>query len=401
MKIIKKELKFYSKYYFKIIDIINSAGGNARIVGGAVRDALLQTLPSDIDIATKLKPAELIVLFEKHGLKSIPTGIKFGTITVVYYNESFQITTLRSDISCDGRHAQVEYTDDYEEDAKRRDFTINALSYCPVTQEIYDYFGGIDDLENQRVIFIGDANERISEDYLRILRFYRFTCNYANAVDEVGAEACFNHKEMLTQLSKERIKSEMDKILIQKNSPPIISAMNNTQILNIIFPQAKYDTLIHQEIIKIANFYDYYDYTNIIYALIFKDTNIDIQNLTDLKFSKKDARDILKLIKVTNLNENYIGLSLRKIWLEEIDFVQYFIIIAAINGKREEVYQTYLDLKDFDKPIFPVNGDDLKYLGHVGEEIGIFLNRLRKIWIERNFKISKEELIKIAHDDLL
>ena len=399
MKIIKKELKFYSKYYFKIINIINSADGDARIVGGAVRDSLLESLPSDIDMATKLKPEELSALFKKHDLKTIPTGIKFGTITVTCNGESFQITTLRSDISCDGRHAQVKYTDDYEEDAKRRDFTINALSYCPVKQEIYDYFGGVEDLKNQRVIFIGDANERIYEDYLRILRFYRFTCSYANSVDEVGAEACFNHKEMLTQLSKERVKNEIDKILIQKNSPPIVSSMNKAQILNILFPQAKYDTLIHQEIIKIANFYDYHNYQNIVYALMFRDANIGIKNLIDLKFSKKDACTIFKLIEASKFNKSDIGILLKEIWLEEIDFAQYFIIIAAITNKREEVYQTYLDLKDLEKPIFPVNGNDLKYLGHAGQEIGVLWNRLKKIWIERNFKIGKKELIKITYDD--
>lgn len=401
MKIIKKELKFYSKYYFKIINIINSVGGNARIVGGAVRDSLLNTLPSDIDIATKLKPEELITLFEKHGLKTIPTGIKFGTITVICDNESFQITTLRSDISCDGRHAQVDYTDDYEEDAQRRDFTINALSYCPVKEEIYDYFGGIDDLLNQRVVFIGDANERICEDYLRILRFYRFTCNFANAVDEVGEEACFNHKETLAQLSKERIKSEMDKIILSKKSVSGIFLMDSNGMLDIIFSNYHWDMFLHEKMLTIINSYNYPCYQNIIYAILFHEVVINSKDLIELKFSKADTRIILKLIEVSKFKKGNLDIFLKEIWLEEIDFVQYFIIIAAMTDKREEIYQTYLNLKYLEKPVFPINGTILKYLGYTGKEIGDIINKLKKTWIRRNFEISKEELMEIVYDDLL
>ncbi|HJD59851.1 MAG TPA: CCA tRNA nucleotidyltransferase, partial [Rickettsia endosymbiont of Omalisus fontisbellaquei] len=173
MQTIHKTLKIPSKEYKKILSLLNEKG-QARLIGGCVRDALLGKNSYDIDIATDLIPSEVTNILSKATIKVIPTGLKFGTITAILNNEKFEITTLRKDIECNGRHAKVVFTNDFAEDAARRDFTINALSYCPFKNEIYDYFDGFKDLQQEKVVFIGEALDRIKEDYLRILRFFRF-----------------------------------------------------------------------------------------------------------------------------------------------------------------------------------------------------------------------------------
>ena len=159
-----------------------------RYVGGAIRDDLLGLPVSDIDLATRIPPEDVIRRLEKARIKAVPTGIEHGTITAVSDGHPFEITTLRRDVSTDGRRATVAFTDDWKEDAARRDFTINALSADPASGELFDYFGGLDDLENRRIRFIGDPLQRIAEDHLRILRFFRFHARFeASQPDQAGS----------------------------------------------------------------------------------------------------------------------------------------------------------------------------------------------------------------------
>jgi poly(A) polymerase len=197
------------------------------LVGGCVRDLLLKKKIADFDFATKLRPNEIIKILEENNLKAIPTGIKFGTITAVVNHKNFEITTLRKDNETDGRHCDPEFIDDFELDAARRDFTVNAL-YLDEAGNIYDYFDGISDLNNQEIKFIYDANKRIEEDYLRILRFFRFSCKYAKKLDREGLTACILQKENLKKLSRERIRSEFLKI---------VGNENKEMLKNFMFPE--------------------------------------------------------------------------------------------------------------------------------------------------------------------
>ncbi|WP_410521173.1 CCA tRNA nucleotidyltransferase [Candidatus Tisiphia endosymbiont of Ditula angustiorana] len=253
MHVVTKELSIQSRYYKEILSILKLNGGVARIVGGAVRDAILNVVNYDIDIATNLLPKQVTDILSKANITVIPTGIKHGTVTALVKNEKFEITTLRKDIKCDGRSAEVIFTDDFMEDATRRDFTINALSYCPFEHKIYDYFGGIDDLRQSKVIFIGQAFERIQEDFLRILRFFRFSCYYAAQLDLDGLNACIKLKENLRLLSKERIKWEMDKLIISDNSPDILQQMFDNGILQIILPVSQFDKKYLSEAISFGS----------------------------------------------------------------------------------------------------------------------------------------------------
>ncbi len=211
--------------------------GQSRFVGGAVRDWLLGETVSDIDLATPLAPITVIERLETAGIKAIPTGISHGTITAVLHGRHYEITTLRKDVATDGRHADVAFTTDWQADAARRDFTINALYAHPHSGEISDWFGGLDDLDQRRVRFIGNPKQRIAEDHLRILRFFRFTARFGQVIDPEGLEACRLRAHDLMTLSRERIRDELLKILALANPAPTIAIMLDSGILAPVLPE--------------------------------------------------------------------------------------------------------------------------------------------------------------------
>lgn len=221
-----------------IATALDIAGGITRLVGGAVRDSLLGLPVSDIDFATRLTPDEVVTRLEKADLKAVPTGIAHGTITAVAPGFHAEVTTLRRDVATDGRHATVAFTDDWREDAARRDFTINALFANPVTGEINDFFGGLDDLRDRRVRFIGVARDRIAEDHLRILRFFRFHARFATgSPDAAGLAACVARANDLAGLSRERIRDEVMKLLVVVDPVPTLSVMLTNGILAPVLPE--------------------------------------------------------------------------------------------------------------------------------------------------------------------
>ncbi len=197
-----------------LVRILGSTEGETRLVGGAVRDTLAGQEVKDIDLATRLAPSEVLARLEKARIKAVPTGIAHGTITAVLSSGAVEVTTLRRDVSTDGRRATIAYTDDWREDAARRDFTINALYADPETGEIFDYFGGVDDLAAGVVRFIGEPLQRIAEDHLRILRFFRFHARFGKgAPDAASLAACAVRSNDLMALSRERIADELIKLL--------------------------------------------------------------------------------------------------------------------------------------------------------------------------------------------
>ncbi len=197
----------------------------ARAVGGAVRNALLGLPVTDVDIATTARPDEVVAAAEAAGLKAVPTGIAHGTVTIISGGSAYEVTTLRKDVETHGRHATVAFTDDWTADARRRDFTLNAL-YCSADGEVFDPLSGYADLMARRVRFIGDAGERIREDYLRILRFFRFTAAYGEGPpDRPGLDACVRERQGLAVLSGERMREEMLRLLAAPRGPELIAAM--------------------------------------------------------------------------------------------------------------------------------------------------------------------------------
>ena len=216
---------------------IGTDRGLSRYVGGVVRDTLLGGAVNDIDIATSLDPQAVLNRLKAARIKAIPTGLAHGTITAVLPSGVVEVTTLRRDIATDGRHAVIAYTDDWREDAARRDFTINALYADPVSGTVYDYFGGIDDLAARRVRFIGDPLQRIAEDHLRILRFFRFLARFGDTPDGDALAACAARANDLMALSRERIADELLRLLVAPGAPAIVALMHDNGILAPVIPE--------------------------------------------------------------------------------------------------------------------------------------------------------------------
>lgn len=238
----------------KLIDALGGGEGLTRYVGGTVRDAILGQPHNDIDVATSLRPDDVTRRLEAAGIKAVPTGIAHGTVTAVSAGQVVEVTSLRRDLSTDGRRATVAFTDDWKEDAARRDFTINALSADPVSGEIFDYFGGVEDLKARRVRFIGDPLQRIAEDHLRILRYFRFHARFGEgAPDAAALEACAERANDLMALSRERIADELLKLLRLPDPAPTVALMVDRKILAPVLPEidprgiARLDALIAAE----------------------------------------------------------------------------------------------------------------------------------------------------------
>jgi poly(A) polymerase len=222
----------------EVLAALGAGGRPARFVGGCVRDGLLGLPDGDreLDVATSERPDQVIRLLERAGLPAIPTGLAHGTVTTIADGRRFEITTLRRDVACDGRHAEVEFTDDFALDAARRDFTINAMS-CDEAGRLYDYFGGRADLAAGRVRFVGAAAARIAEDYLRILRFFRFFAYYGRPpADAEALAACAAAAPELRRLSGERIQAEMVRLLEAKSPVPALRLMIETGVLGEVIP---------------------------------------------------------------------------------------------------------------------------------------------------------------------
>lgn len=211
---------------------------NIRWVGGAVRDSLLGAGVHDVDCATLLMPAEVIDRCRAAGIRTVPTGIAHGTVTAILKDGPVEITTLRRDVATDGRRATIAFASDWREDAARRDFTINALYAHPETLEIADYFGGLDDLAARRVRFIGAARERIAEDHLRILRYYRFQARFGAELDAEAESACAALAHTLKGLSRERIAAELLALLALPDPHPTLERMRANGVLGVILPEA-------------------------------------------------------------------------------------------------------------------------------------------------------------------
>jgi poly(A) polymerase len=209
-------------------------GGETRVVGGAVRDALFGLPPHEVDLATTALPEAVMAAAQAAGLKGVPTGIEHGTVTIVVAGTPFEVTTLREDVQTDGRYAIVRFGGDFEQDAKRRDFTVNALSLTP-DGKLHDYTGGLKDLAEKRIRFIGDAATRIREDYLRVLRFFRFNASHGEGgFDREGLHESIVARDNLSRLSRERIRAEIVKMLPARRAPEIMRAMSQAGVIEVL-----------------------------------------------------------------------------------------------------------------------------------------------------------------------
>lgn len=222
----------------RLFDVLGAANGDTRVVGGAVRDTLWGLPVSDVDLATRFEPETVMERLRAAGIKAVPTGLKHGTVTAVLGGRPVEVTTLRRDVSTDGRHAEVAFTGDWAEDAARRDFTVNALTADPATGDVYDYHDGLPDIAARRIRFIGDPLVRIAEDHLRILRFFRFHARFGEGEpDGAGLDACARRANDLMALSRERIADELTKLLALPDPVATVAIMIARGIFAPVLPE--------------------------------------------------------------------------------------------------------------------------------------------------------------------
>ena len=379
-------------------------GNKLMFVGGCVRKLLKKELVNDIDIATNLSPDELKNILRENNINFIETGITHGTITVVINKIKFEITTLRKDVSTDGRHANVEFISDWEEDAKRRDFTINAI-YSDLKGEIYDPLGGLKDLENKIVKFIGDPNERIREDYLRILRYFRFYTQYNNHQHDIKiVQAIKKGLNGIRKISKERIIDEFSKILNLKNFYELFNNEFSCSVILTIFPQLKHYGRfraiqnIPNKIINRLN-------VPLILSILLIDNSDNCEFfLYKFKFSNRDKKKILFLLnkfKKINVKELLDEKKLVKLAylgnaVEIIDLLVFLTFVSKeIDVNAVEKRISFLDKLRL--PVFPITADylKLKYNFSESRELGFALKKLEQSWIDNDFIIDKNDITTI------
>lgn len=362
-----------------------SLEGEARLVGGCVREMLVGNAPKDIDVASQVKPERAMVLLERDGFKCIPTGIKHGTITAIYDDVHIEVTTLRSDIATNGRHAEVRFTDDWAEDAKRRDFTINAM-YMDLDGNIYDYFNGQEDLNAKLVRFVGEPNQRIEEDYLRIMRYFRFS-GYLDAVniDQASFDACAKYREKINMLSGERIREELFKILSLKHVHHSLQMMYDASVLDVIL-----NDKIAADILSLQFAAD--ALANFIAILIHSKYEVKLLPalLEKLKLSNIQKRYVSNIFENINLyNLELLHDHKKMLYLDGVDLYKIHLEVARILGSSV----SYV-LDESVIPVFPVKGLDLQKMYFEGKQIGDKISHLERIWIESDFSLNKEELLK-------
>lgn len=375
------------------IKIFSALDNKARFVGGCVRNMLLKIDISDIDIATQHKPEDTIEKLGKAGIKSIPTGIQHGTITALFNGKSYEITTLRHDIACDGRHAKVKFTDSWEEDAARRDFTFNAMS-MDLDGYIYDYFGGEEDLKNGIVKFVGNANLRVNEDVLRILRFFRFFAFYGKPPLNADAlNACISAANKIPTLSGERIQNEMFKLLGAKNPAQVISIMQENKINNYLFAQnvnikalEKMQSVSDFIFLRLAAIMANFSIAEVkSQAKSWKLSNKDKKYLLDVLFPQADV-DCKSDVATQHKAIRLLGKEIYK---------DVILLKCSLGGIENLVKSSLIDeAESWQIPIFPVNGDDIKNIGiSQGNKIGEVLSKAESWWENQHYKPQKAEIL--------
>jgi poly(A) polymerase len=386
----------------RVFAALSGADIETRAVGGAVRDALLGRAVSEVDLATTAEPDKVMALARKVNLKAIPTGIAHGTVTVVADGVSFEVTTLRRDVETYGRHAKVAFTKDWSEDARRRDFTLNAL-YAGPDGTVYDPLGGYDDLVAGRVRFIGDAQARITEDYLRILRFFRFNAYYGHGpLEEAGLLACVRERDGLAKLSAERVCAELKRILVAPQAVAAVDALFDYGLLSEILRGAP-------RLGRLAR-------------LINVETALGLGPSAALRlaalavFVAEDAPRLAARFKLSNAEQAILALGADETLdaaLPEEDaakrllyrlgaelFALQVLLTWAARGASAtdpDWQRAYTLPERWQPPEFPLRGPDITALGDFkGPEIGKMLHALEQHWIDNGFAETRQELLARA-----
>ena len=366
--------------------------GEARFVGGVVRNALLHRPVSDVDLATPLLPQDVMQRLEAAGIGAVPTGIEHGTVTAIANGKTFEITTLRRDVSTDGRRATVDFGTEWKEDAARRDFTMNAL-YATLEGEVFDYFGGLADLQAGRVRFVGDPATRICEDYLRILRLFRFHAWYGRGeIDAAALQAAAAQKSGLAILSGERIQKEMLKVLEAENPSPVLRIMAAAGILvEIMAGDPNLRRLENLVQIDRENFFDP-DSLLRLAAMLSEDREVTATFSDRLKLSNAARERLRDLASPEEKIVSYLSIREVRKLLYRLG-TQRFKDCARLRWAEDPKYsnavqwRALLAMADaWQRPVFPITGGDVMAAGVAqGPLVGRILAEVEEWWIDSDF----------------
>ena len=392
----------------KIFNIFSNDLNNCQIrfIGGCVRKALSNENIDDIDLAVDLTPEEVKLILKNNNIKFFETGIEHGTITAKINNEKLEITSLRRDIKSYGRHADVEFTKKWYEDAARRDFSINCI-YADLEGNLYDPFEGKKDLKNGKVKFIGNAENRIREDYLRVLRYIRFFLDYSNQPHDLDIQKkILKNISGINKISKERLLNELEKIFKSKNIFKINDDEFLVKILNLVFPELKNIHLLEKlndQALEILQSKDFLFWLSI---LIIDETDNTDYFLYKYKLSNNDKK------RIKFLYQNYPKLSDNNFFSEKnfhklVYYNDKLLVIDLIDFKicvSKKDITKMIKLKkliiETNKPIFPIKAKNLieEYNLKEGRELGTKLKKIEDVWVQNNFKITNQEVNRIINN---
>ena len=384
--------------------VLGAPAVDVRLVGGCVRNAVMGLPIEDIDVGTPEIPDAVVARCTKAGVRVIPTGIEHGTVTLLIGDRSFEVTSLRRDTACDGRHADVEFTTDWAEDARRRDLTINAMSVRP-DGALFDFFGGKEDALAGRVRFVGDPADRIQEDYLRILRLFRFFASFGRAdIEPATLVACRVHAQGLLRLSAERIQAELVKILASSDPAPALAIMRDCGVLGVALPEARDLTLLSLlsaiERAAIAP----PDWRRRLSACIDAD---DAEPLARrLKLSSADGLRLVRLTAVApRVDDATSRVDLRAaLYRFGPDVIRDRILLGWVRARTlassdDAAWRSRLALvADWHPQSMPVSGADVLALGiPQGPVVGELLSAVESWWMARDFAPSREDALTELH----
>ena len=375
----------------KVLAALTAAGGEGRFVGGCVRDALVGRAVGDIDIATNLKPDAVIAALKEAGLRSVPTGLQHGTITAIADHVGFEVTTLRHDVATDGRHATVVFTNDWILDAARRDLTMNAL-FCDASGKVFDYFDGLADLQAGHVRFVGDPAQRMDEDYLRILRFFRFHAGYAAGdFDPAALAAATARRHELKRLSGERLRQETLKLLLAKNGVAVWGEMLRLGFAESYLPQAtSLDRLAKMARLE-AGLDIAPDAIRRLSALAITGSGPAIGEILKLSNAERARLDLMSGAR-PDFGVADPHLVRRQIYdLGNAGALDLLLMDWGLSGSESDHGRALEIIRTWRKPAFPVAGRDLLKFGfEAGPEMGAKLAELEAWWITGDFTADRD-----------
>lgn len=379
----------------RLLATLDAPGGQTRFVGGCIRDSLLGLPVSDVDLATRLPPEEVMQRLKRGRIRAVPTGIAHGTVTAVLDSGPVEVTTLRRDVSTDGRRATIAYTEDWKEDASRRDFTINAFSADPRSGEIFDYFGGEADLEARRLRFIGDPLTRIAEDHLRILRFFRFHARFGRDEPEAAAlDACTARANDLMALSRERIADELLKLLALADPTPTVALMVERGIFAPVLPEFGSEGVIRlAELVALERAAgEPPEPLRRAAALLPADATLAASVAARLRLSKKASKRLIAAAERTDGPLDQPKALAYRIGIEEaVDR------LLLGGGSADDIAAKVAALRAWEKPRFPLSGSDIMAMGLApGPVVAKTLQAIEREWIGSGFSSETDAVRALA-----